>query len=195
MSLPVDRDLRRAEVVDAALGIVADAGLDGLTVRAVARARGCSTAVVSHYFAGKRDLLVAVYRHTTDMTFSHWTRAEAAGGDLRACLASALPLDAERLRLWRVNFAFWSVAALDADLAGIQSDLLARASDNIGRALAHDAVAGGLPEARRRQLGRQILSLVMGIATQASLGQPHWLPQRQTADLFDALAHLLGEQR
>lgn len=192
MSLPVDRDQRRSEVSEAAFEIVADAGLDGLTVRAVARALGCSTAVVSHYFANKRDLLIAVYRHATDATFAHWLRAEEAGGDLAACLASALPLDGPRQRLWRVNFAFWSVAARDPDLAAIQTDLLHHAEANIARLLLRDGVDRAPGDAGNTRLARQILALLMGIATQGSFGHDDMPIQWQASDLFDALERLIS---
>lgn len=191
MSLPVDRDLRRAEVAQTAYEIVAKRGLDMLTVRAVAQAKGCSTAVVSHYFTNKRDLLVAVYRLAAERTFAAWADAEAHGGDLFACLKAALPLDPDMQRHWRVHFSFWSAAALDPVLGEIQNGVLAQAGENVLRLLGRDPVGAALALPMQERLSRQILSLQMGIATQASFGHGHWPPDRQASDLRDALGRLL----
>lgn len=192
MSLPVDRDLRRAEVARTAYDIVAQQGLDVLTVRAVAKARACSTAVVSHYFRDKRDLLVAVYSLAAERTFARWTETEARGGALRSCLTAALPLDQEMQGDWRVHIAFWSVAAIDPALADIQNAILRQADENVLRLLRRDPAGGRLDPAVQERVGRQLLSLQMGIATQASLGPEYWSAARQVADLTDGVERLLG---
>lgn len=48
MTYPLELDLRRIEVADAGYEIVAEQCLDKLTVRALANAMDCSTAVVSY---------------------------------------------------------------------------------------------------------------------------------------------------
>lgn len=191
MSLPVDRGLRRAEVAQTAYEIVAERGLDMLTVRAVAKAKGCSTAVVSHYFTDKRDLLVAVYRLAADRTFAAWNATEARGGDLLACLTSALPLDRDMQRHWRVHFSFWSAAALDPALGAIQNGVLRQAEENVLRLLSRHPLGATLEPPLQEQLSRQLLSLQMGIATQASFGHSHWPAGRQASDLADAVGRLL----
>ena len=45
--------------------LVVAGGVEALTTRHVAEATGYSTAVVSHYFDGKDDLLLAVTSHAT----------------------------------------------------------------------------------------------------------------------------------
>jgi len=57
MPLIVDHDARRREVGAIAARLIATSGLEGVTVRDVARIAGFSTAVVSHYFDNKRALL------------------------------------------------------------------------------------------------------------------------------------------
>ncbi|MGB3892881.1 MAG: TetR/AcrR family transcriptional regulator [Mycolicibacter sinensis] len=50
---------RRAEVVDAAVRVIARDGLSGASLRSIAREIGYTTGVVMHHFTGKQELLVA----------------------------------------------------------------------------------------------------------------------------------------
>ena len=58
----VDHEERRGEVAAAVWRIVSRDGLEAATVRRVAAETGMSTSVVSHYFAGKDDLLRLAFR-------------------------------------------------------------------------------------------------------------------------------------
>jgi AcrR family transcriptional regulator len=53
----VDHGSRRAELGSAVWSVVAKQGLEGVTIREVARESGWSTGVVSHYFRDKEDLM------------------------------------------------------------------------------------------------------------------------------------------
>lgn len=57
-SAPVADD-RRAEVVDAAVRVIARDGLSSASLRSIAREIGYTTGVVMHHFTGKQELLVA----------------------------------------------------------------------------------------------------------------------------------------
>ena len=52
-----DLDARRRDVAEATLSVIAQSGLDGATLRAIAREASCTTGVLSHYFANKDDVL------------------------------------------------------------------------------------------------------------------------------------------
>lgn len=56
------REARRLQLLDLAVGIVSDVGLDKLSAETVSRAAGVSKALVFHYFPSNRDLQVAVVR-------------------------------------------------------------------------------------------------------------------------------------
>ncbi len=49
--------LTRADIIDAALPLLADLGVDGLTVKAVADALGITSPAVYHYIDGREDLI------------------------------------------------------------------------------------------------------------------------------------------
>ena len=66
MPVFVDHEERRRQVVAVASRLIAQAGLDAVTVRDVANAADCSTAIVSHYFHNKKELLFLTYRGSID---------------------------------------------------------------------------------------------------------------------------------
>lgn len=192
MSLPVDRSQRRTEVAEAAYDIVATQGLDMLTVRAVAKAKGCSTAIVSHYFAGRQDLLTEVYRLASERTFARWEAVEAAGGGLCACLTEVLPTNTEMRRYWRVHLSFWGMVGVDPELGSIHSEMLERSKANVRRVIAQDPVFSRFEREDLESLGRQVLALQAGIATQAAISETYWPANEQIADLESGLAKLLA---
>lgn len=52
-------DLRRGEIVDAAIRVLARAGVEGLTMRGLAAELDVSTGTITHWFATKDDVLAA----------------------------------------------------------------------------------------------------------------------------------------
>lgn len=192
MSYTVDRDLRRIEVAEAAYQLVAEQGMDMLTVRAVAKAMDCSTTVVSHYFSSKHDLLAAVFRFASERNFARWEAVEAAGGDLCTCCNAVLPIDKEMKGYWRVYLSFWSMAMSDAKLGPIHSEMLNHAKMNVCRLLAENAFLSKCKQKKLQSLSRQIVALMAGIASQACISEEYWPADRQTYDLKKGIESLLG---
>ena len=79
----VDHEERRAEVAAAVWRIVSRDGLEAATVRRVAAETGMSTSVVSHYFAGKDDLLRLAFRIVVDRGRERASADSADGGRAR----------------------------------------------------------------------------------------------------------------
>src|SRR5688572_23018899 len=52
---------RRQDLIEATLDCVAEHGLQGATVRAIALRAGVTAGLIRHYFPGKEDLLQAAY--------------------------------------------------------------------------------------------------------------------------------------
>jgi DNA-binding transcriptional regulator YbjK len=72
---------RRAQILDAAIGILADVGVGGLTHRQVDARAGLPAGTTSNYFRTRQALLEATAARTVDL---HWQRVEA----LRAAIGS-----------------------------------------------------------------------------------------------------------
>ncbi len=184
----VDHHARRQFVTEVAADIVAARGVEALTVRGVAAAAGCSTAVVSHYFADKRDLLRSTFRAAANRSTARFEAAvDSEQRTVATCLESLLPLDEHSRRDWRLFVAFWGSAASDEELATEQRNRVRSARKRI-----EDLLAGQLPGQRRdtdpRGTARGLLTLVQGIATQAVFDPEDWTPQRQSEQLRRGLA-------
>ena len=65
---------RRAQILDAAIGILADVGVGGLTHRHVDDRAGVPAGTTSNYFRTRQALLEATAARTVDL---HWQRVEA----------------------------------------------------------------------------------------------------------------------
>jgi len=190
MPIQVDHERQRDHVTSLAARLVAQEGVAALTFRRVADTAGTSTAIVSTYFTGKRDLLLSTLRAAASRTTMRFEAAMSAGGTLQDCLEAWLPLDEDRLVDWRVIIAFWGAAVADAELAGVQDGHVGRARVRVERLLLDEGHSGCESPPHRARLAQQILALTLGIAVQAVFepAAARSLPQR--ALLADGLARL-----
>ena len=106
----VDPAQRRAEIVEAAFGLLAEGGVEAATMRRVATAAGATTGRVTHYFESRVELLVAALvdldRRRQQRIVAH---EELDPADrLRAVLEERLPMDGDRLGELRVWLALAS---------------------------------------------------------------------------------------
>lgn len=181
MPVFVDREERRQKVVAVASRLIAEAGLEAVTVRDVALAAECSTAIVSHYFHNKKELLFLTYQASIDRATE---RAEVAvgpdGTDLRGYLAQIMPLDDERLIEWKIWVAFWAKAVSDPEIAEAQRDCVRRTRGNILKVLVALHERGALVDGLDlHEAARRLLVLIMGMAVQVMFDAEDWPNSRQ----------------
>jgi len=197
MPVFVDREERRRQVVAVASRLIADAGLEGVTVRDVAEAAQCSTAIVSHYFRNKRELLFLTYNSSIEVATERCDVAlAAADGDLKAYVAELMPLDEERLIEWKIWLAFWARAIADPEIAEIQRQCVLNTRGNILRVM-EDLEATGLlrPGLDLAGESRQLLSMLIGMAVQVVFDARDWPAKRQHETIELALAKLYRPDR
>ncbi len=94
--------------------------LDRLTLRDIAKAAGCTTGAVTHYFADKGEVLAAaldwVIKSREQRLEAEFRDCDGAP-DLRKVLCQHLPLDRERVVESRVMCAFIGRAYNDEELS------------------------------------------------------------------------------
>ncbi|MFC3098976.1 TetR family transcriptional regulator C-terminal domain-containing protein [Alteraurantiacibacter palmitatis] len=125
-----DADTRRHSLIQAAAACLAEQGARGVSVRSICARAGVSAGLLTHYFDGIGDLILATYRDTGRKVADAVARAVAdAGDDPRARLeayvtASFRPpvLDPELLATW---LAFWSLMKSDPQVAEVHGELYA----------------------------------------------------------------------
>ncbi len=121
MPKAVDPIQKRSEFVAASWDVIAADGLKAATLRRVAAEAGCTTGALTHYYTDRRSLLVDALRAAHYQAGARMMDAakgtSSHGARLQAVLLEALPLDAARMREWRVWLAFWAESMTDAELA------------------------------------------------------------------------------
>ncbi|MEC3910992.1 TetR/AcrR family transcriptional regulator [Sphingobium sp. CR2-8] len=176
MPATVDHEARRRHIADIAADLIAQGGMENATIRNVAATAGYSTAIVTHYFAHKRDLLLWAYRASAQATQRRFDAVQANDpDDLIAALCAFLPDTPDGIKAWRVYFAFWRATVSDPEMAAEQRWWQANALAIIGAVASRQP---GMTTAQDR-VARMLLAIVQGIATQAALDQDHWSAQEQ----------------
>jgi TetR/AcrR family transcriptional repressor of bet genes len=183
----VDHEKRRAEVAAAVWRIVSRDGLEAATVRRVAAEAGTSTSVVSHYFAGKDDLLRLAFRIVLDRGRARAAADSATGGRARALLVTGLPLDAGRRAEARVWFAVLGLAVSRPDLADDQRRAYTAWRGALAAALREEGLREGLDAEVE---AAALIALVDGLTVQATFAPRRMPAARQIALVDDRLAAL-----
>jgi AcrR family transcriptional regulator len=108
----VDIESRRAQFVAASLDVIANEGVAGATMRRIAAQAGATTGAITNYFDGREALLVEAVRtahNAAGLRMRHAAQDGATAAErLKAVVLQALPLDAVRMREWKVWSAFRS---------------------------------------------------------------------------------------
>lgn len=121
MPKQVDHAVRRRELVEASWDVISREGIEALTLRKVAAAADCTTGRIAHYFTGREELLLAALSTAYAAAEARMIRVEksarSAEERLRGVIHEALPLNAERLKEWRVWLVFWAAAVANDNLA------------------------------------------------------------------------------
>jgi TetR/AcrR family transcriptional regulator, regulator of biofilm formation and stress response len=105
---------RRRAIIEAAVEVIAENGIDAVTHRRVAAAAGVPVGSTTYYFKDLKDLVHAALSHATDLTvqgLDQWSQALEASTDPAATLAE-LTGDylAERDRFRTVNELYTAAA-------------------------------------------------------------------------------------
>lgn len=121
MSRTADRPAQETLLSRALWQVLAEQGLDRLTIRAVAAAAGCTTGLVMHRFPNRRALLLHARHLLHERTKQRMEAREAAAADpraaLRAVLAQSLAVDSDSRTHAVVWLGFLAAAVSDDELA------------------------------------------------------------------------------
>lgn len=188
MPIQVNHDARRQLVGEVVAGIIANKGLESVTVREVAKASGFSTRVVSHYFSGKREVLLLCYRQTASRAQQRLSDAAAAAhGDIAMAIDVLLPFHDQAREDWLVWVSFWGMAIGDPEFSAVQR-LTVRASRDYFEVLLGAAIPRLSEHAFDAALAsRNLLASLSGMAVQAAFDPQDWPVERQRGYLSWAI--------
>lgn len=196
MPKKVDHGAQRQAIAEAAIRVIDQVGLDAARLRDVALEGQVTTGAVTHYFASKEDVLEAamteIVRRILVRQDDQALGREPIEGLIEAACAF-LPLDEERLRDWRVWFAFWGRAAVDARYRALHRGYYAEITAGLTRSLDQLRAAGRLPGGPpAAALADAIVAAIDGVGARATHEPESWPAERQVATLRLLLAPLLN---
>ncbi|MDX6744118.1 TetR/AcrR family transcriptional regulator [Actinocorallia sp. A-T 12471] len=190
----VDHSARRREIIHATWRLIAEHGIDGATMREIAREAGFANGALTHYFEGKDDLLRASFEFVYEETNS---RIGAAMGDatglaaLRLFCLEVLPLDQTRLLEAKIVLPFWGRTTADPVLSAVNARAMAVWRGWILGYLGQAAEEGDIPDGTELEpLVDELLSALLGAQVVAVMEPQRWDGGRQLRMLDTLLARL-----
>jgi AcrR family transcriptional regulator len=186
----VNHDERREAVVSLAAHMIAKEGIGSISFKGIADAAGASTAIVSHYFANKKELLHHTYR--TLLGRSQREQAallQSSDAGVLDLAEALLPLRPEMVSAWRISIEFFSEALTDSDIrreweANLESAICG--FEQLFDRMVADGRAS--PKLNSRQAAQELLALVRGIGTEVAVSAERWPPELQR----DAVRRMLA---
>lgn len=113
-----DNRLNREEIISAVAHMIANQGLENLTMRHIAKQVGCSVGTLPHYFAGKEDIVIAALNWSSDRIMSRLSSmppSEIKLENLYKLMSASMPLSELSDVEWRVRMCLWDYAATNED--------------------------------------------------------------------------------
>jgi AcrR family transcriptional regulator len=185
----VDHDQRRRELLEATAAVIAAEGIQAATVRRIAREVGCTTGLLTHYFAEKDELVIGALRQVhgaaADRMLAHGKQISGIDA-LRAVLIEALPLTSVGQLEWRVWLSFWGVAWTSEPLTQEHRERYELWWRFIHHLLRETARLGQLvPDLDLREATDRLVALVDGLGLQI-MYEPLRLKRRRVTAIIDA---------
>lgn len=170
---------RKVEVAEIAIQLIAELGLERVSVRLIAERAGYSTAIVSHHFKDKHELLLLAFERTLEQSVSRAEAAIAAGQSAASILEQLLPLDEAGQREWKILFAFWNRSLSHPDYRHIQLQRANQARTLIRRVLDECSDVPAESVGGRDLQTARIYAMIGGVALQSIYDPDPWPIERQ----------------
>lgn len=198
MPKKVDQDARREAIAKAVWQLLARGGLEGVTVREVAREAGVSTGSLAHYFESKTDLLAyalnLAYDRAGRRTIAAAHRKPGVAG-IRAAALENLPLDKTRRTEYHAWLSFWAQAASQPRLATDHARRYGTWRGVLEALIRSGQIDGSLrPDLDPAEEADLLIAFIDGLGVQA-LFEPQRLSKDRILALLDAHLQRLCPRR
>jgi len=179
--------IRREQLLDAAIGLVATKGYDATTVRDIAAAADVATGSISYWFASRDDLLRAALVEAARRFTHRLDRAVAAAAspreELLAHAAAATPRTAEETAAQVVWIEFWHQAQRDPELRVLLERLYDSWRARLAATVRRGIATGAFRAVDADDWARRFVALADGLALHVLLH-----PGSMTADDMERIA-------
>jgi AcrR family transcriptional regulator len=168
------RDLRRTQIVAAARALVAERGLEALTIGALEERLGFSRGVITYHFEDKDEIVEEVLRSAVEDidadTASEVAAAHSFDDKLRAVLRTKLRGFAANREAGRILLTFWGRLWSDKRARSVNAQLFARYRAQSKSLIEAGQAAGAFAkDADADAFGALLVGTVIGLATQAAV--------------------------
>lgn len=159
MARQADHEQRRRQFAAAALAVISREGLEGLTMRNVAKEAGFTTGALTHYFQSKDEVLIAVSEHGAELVRPMMDEAAtgmSAREALRDLLHTILPTSTAMKAQWRCWLAFWERGAHSPQVQRVMRERYFEYMNRVSTVIRRAQEQGEAPRDRRadRRPGR-----------------------------------------
>jgi TetR/AcrR family transcriptional repressor of bet genes len=182
-----------AQLSRAVWDVLANRGIERLTIRAVAAAAGCTTGLVMHRFPNRQALVRHARQLLHERTLSRVRRLEAEAKDpraaLRAVLAQGLALDEETAAESIVWVGFLAAAVGDDELTSLHQANNRVWRERVNRLVS--AVAPDWPENRVATTTFALIAMTEGAAALAAT-DPAAYPRGDQVAMLDITLTAFG---
>jgi AcrR family transcriptional regulator len=149
-----DRDAKRAELLQAALAVIAEEGYAAASLRKVAQRAGCTTGAVTYYFSSREEMMAAVLENRFDL-FDELARGADGRGDIRSGFERWMDwANAEDPKERLAGFQLLAHARHEPALAVVYQRRYARYRDRLASVLAQGQERGAV----RKDIPAQVLA-------------------------------------
>lgn len=189
----VDHDARRRAIARAAIEVIAEVGIDEVTMGLVGKRAGITAGTLPHYFPGKRAMLLAALSEVIQSIRDRAARQAVKAGlnpvDVCLCI---LPCTPEQRREWRTWLAFAGRAAHDADLTAEFLERYRQGTTDLSRILTALRELGQFPKELDAEVAAETLAALLdGLGLRATLEPDAW-PKKRLASVVRKHLDSLG---
>ncbi|MGW9265982.1 TetR/AcrR family transcriptional regulator [Gordonia terrae] len=185
----VDHDERRRAIVAAAWRLLATRGVDGISMRDLAAEAGYTNGALSHYFAGKDEILRTAYEYVIEATnarIASATRRRSGRAALRALCRELMPMTDEATLEARIAMSLWQRAMTDSVMAEVNNAAVAEWKSQMTQLWNEAVDAGELPACDIGVGVELLMTTIFGLQVTAVLDPVTTAPADQIR-LMDAI--------
>ncbi len=128
------------QILDAAMSCISRDGIDGASMRSVAKEADVSLGLLSYHFDGKQDLIKAAFQLATDRVFDVAVAAidpdDGAAEQVRAFVLGAFHDDFLADDYLSMRIVLWAIARTDPTIAEVEEALYLRYTDRLAGLIA-----------------------------------------------------------
>ena len=164
------RDLRRSQIIAAARALVAEKGIEALTIAGLESRLGFTRGVITYHFTDKDEIERAVLESAVvdiDQSLRAALEASASHEDrLRTIVRANVRGFVDRPEAGRVLLSFWARLSSDARIRALNAELYAKYRRGTRKLLESGARAGDFVDVDLDAAATVIVGVVLGVVLQ-----------------------------